>query len=169
MNTPLFIVSDNHFQNINTTFENERRKRFYSLLDYIQSKKGTLIIAGDFFDFWFTYNGYVPIHYVEILEKLKNLKEEGVKIYYVLGNHDYWEFGFFNNIFAEKTFKDKFFLKKDNKNCMIVHGDGLLKKDCNYRLFRTIIRSKICIYFFNLLPPHFGYWIAEQPVKSWLH
>ena len=84
MNSPLFIVSDNHFQNNNTSLEIKRREKFYSLLDHIKSTGGTLIIAGDFFDFWFEYRGYVPSNFVEIFERLKDLKNNGIEIYYIL-------------------------------------------------------------------------------------
>ena len=85
MKTPLFIVSDNHFQRLDTNFEKERKRRFYSLLNHIKSTGGTLIIGGDFFDFWFDYKGYVPSEFIEIFERLKDLKNSGVKIYYILG------------------------------------------------------------------------------------
>ena len=84
MKTPLFIVSDNHFQRPNTPLEKERRQRFYSLLDHIKSTGGTLIIGGDFFDFWFEYKGYIPHEFIEIFERLKDLKNHGIEIYYIL-------------------------------------------------------------------------------------
>jgi len=162
MKTPLFIVSDNHFQRINTPLEESRKQRFYSLLNHIKSTGGTLIIGGDFFDFWFEYKGYTPSEFIEIFERLKNLKDSGVEIYYILGNHDYWDFGFFNKMFATKTFKNQCCIEKDNQKILIIHGDGILKDDYNYRIFRKIIRSKLCIFLFNLLSPRVGYLIASK-------
>tara|TARA_B100000959_G_C14751547_1_gene529407 strand:- start:62 stop:790 length:729 start_codon:yes stop_codon:yes gene_type:complete len=162
MKTPLFIVSDNHFQRPSTTLEKKRRQRFYSLLDHIKSNGGTLIIGGDFFDFWFEYRGYIPTQFIEIFERLKDLKNHGIEIYYILGNHDYWDFGFFNKIFSTKTFRKECHINVDNQKILIMHGDGILKNDYNYRIFRKIIRSKFCVFLFNLLPPRTGYWIASK-------
>ena len=51
MDNPIYFVSDNHFQKRNDKFENERRIKFYSLLEHIKIRGGSLVIAGDFFDF----------------------------------------------------------------------------------------------------------------------
>ena len=110
MKTPIFFVSDNHFQKRNDKLEKSRREKFYSLLNHIKETNGSLVIGGDFFDFWFDYKGYVPFEYLDIFEKLKELKMNGIKIYYILGNHDYWDFGFFNRTFAENHLKMNFVL-----------------------------------------------------------
>jgi len=162
MKTPIFFVSDNHFQKRSDHSEQKRRKKFYSLLDHIKEVKGTLVIGGDFFDFWFNYNGYVPPEYLDIFENLKKLKNNGVDIYYVLGNHDYWDFGFLDRTFSKKSFKDKFQFTADDQEFLVIHGDGVLKEDSGYRLFRRIIRSRLCIFLFNLLPPSVGYYIAKK-------
>ena len=73
MKTPIFFVSYNHFHKLISDFEHIRRNIFYSLFNNIADKKGTLIIGGDFFDFWFDYKGYVPSEYVDLFEHLKNL------------------------------------------------------------------------------------------------
>ena len=166
MKTPIFFVSDNHFQKKINQFEKERRKKFYSLLDHIKEVNGTLIIGGDFFDFWFDYKGYVPFEYLDIFEKLKKLKNNGIDIYYILGNHDYWDFGFFNRTFSTKSFKNQFKFNNNDQNYLIIHGDGILKEDYGYRFFRRIIRSKLCIFLYNLLSPRIGYFIAKKISKA---
>ena len=69
MRTPIFFVSDNHFQKKSNLIEVDRRKKFYNLLEHINKERGTLVIGGDFFDFWFNYKGYVPYGYLDIFEK----------------------------------------------------------------------------------------------------
>ena len=162
MDNPIYFVSDNHFQTKNDKFENERRIKFYSLLEHIKITRGSLVIAGDFLDFWFDYKGYVPYEYLDIFEKLSELKKSGCKISYILGNHDYWDFGFFNKIFANNTFKDECLILDKNKKILIIHGDGILKEDSGYRLFRKIIRSKLCIFLYKILSPQIGYYIASK-------
>ena len=162
MDNPIYFVSDNHFQKRNDDFEKERRLKFYSLLEHIKANKGSLVIAGDFFDFWFEYKGYVPYEYLDIFEKLKELKDSGSKIHYVLGNHDYWDFGFFKKVFAEKIYKDEYHIIDENSKTLVIHGDGILKEDSGYRLFRKIIRSKLCILLYKIFPPKIGYYIASK-------
>ena len=162
MKTPIFFVSDNHFQKRNDEIEKSRRRKFYSLLDHIRESEGTLVIGGDFFDFWFDYRGYVPREYLDIFEKLKELKNSGVEIYYILGNHDYWDFGFFDRTFATQSFKKQFNFKCDNQKISIIHGDGVLSEDTGYRFFRKIIRSRLCSFLYKLLSPRIGYYIAKK-------
>ncbi len=166
MKTPIFFVSDNHFQKKSDSLELERKRKFYNLLDHIKNSGGSLVIGGDFFDFWFDYRGYIPYDYIEIFERLKSLKKDGIDIYYVLGNHDYWDFGLFDNFFATKTIKDEYSFNVDNQIISIEHGDGIFKNDYGYRIFRKIIRSRICIGLFNLMPPSFGYYIAKKISKA---
>ena len=162
MDKPIYFVSDNHFQKRSDKSEHDRRIKFYSLLDHIKDTRGSLVIAGDFFDFWFDYRGYVPLEYIDIFEKLRELKDSGAEIYYILGNHDYWDFGFFNKIFSKKTFKDEHLIVDQGQRILIIHGDGVLPGDFGYRVFRRIIRSKLCIFLFQILPPKFGYYIASK-------
>ena len=44
----------------------------------------------------------------------------------------------------------------------MIHGDGVLPEDSGYRLFRRIIRSKLCITLFKILSPSMGYYIASK-------
>ena len=161
MNNPIYFVSDNHFQKRNNSSENSRRLRFYSLLDEIESKKGSLVIGGDFLDFWFDYSGYVPLDYLDIFERLNLLKNSGCSIYYVLGNHDYWDFGFFGRVFAKEVIKDQYNVSVDGHKIRVIHGDGVFRSDYFYRLFRSIIRSRLCTSLFSLLSPSMGYYISS--------
>ena len=69
------------------------------VFDKIKITGGTLVIGGDFFDFWFNYQYVIPSGYVDLLEHLSRLHRSGISIHFVLGNHDYWDFGYFNKYF----------------------------------------------------------------------
>ena len=74
----------------------------------------------------------IPYEYIDIFEKLRELKDSGCDIYYILGNHDYWDFGFFNKIFTKHTFKDEYIiLDKDKK---------ILAKRIDYKQISKVIR-----------------------------
>ena len=83
-----------------------------------------------FFDFWFDYKGYVPSEYVDLFERLKNLSRAGVQIHYVLGNHDFWDFGFFKNNFSTQTWNDF-----DTILVGHYHQDGIFKKENKKLIF----------------------------------
>ena len=72
MKLPLYFISDCHMGMEIDESENERRKKLFQLFNRIQSTGGTLIIGGDFFDFWFEFKNNTPDCYQDILVELKN-------------------------------------------------------------------------------------------------
>ena len=169
MKYPIYFVSDNHFLNQDNDYEKTRRDLFFSLLDHIKSTNGTLIICGDFFDFWYDYKNYVPDNYKNIFDALEDLKNAGIKIYYILGNHDYWDSGYFTKKFGAKIIKNNLVLDMDGQKTLITHGDGALKKEWFYRLFRTFIRSKFIVDSFGIIPPKMGYYLTSIISKTEKH
>tara|TARA_Y100001970_G_scaffold291334_1_gene428098 strand:- start:2925 stop:3659 length:735 start_codon:yes stop_codon:yes gene_type:complete len=169
MNLPVYFVSDVHFQMTNSDREKLRRKKMYSLFEKIKISGGTLIIGGDFFDFWYDYGYYVPPEFKDVFEKLNELHESGIEIHYIAGNHDYWDFGYFNRTFGANFYKTDLEFSINNKNILITHGDGVLKKDKYYRILKKILRSKINILLFKLLPAKLGCELAKIVSKTTKH
>ena len=158
---PVYFISDNHFNiNINE-FENSRRKKLFHVFNKIKLTGGTLIIGGDFFDFWFDYKYVIPSGYINLFTELSKLQKAGVVIHYVLGNHDYWDFGFLKNQFNAHVHKENFEFEFSRSPILVTHGDGLLKNDYTYRLMKKIIRSKLCIFLFKNFHPDYGYALAK--------
>ena len=161
MKVPIYFISDVHFKISNAPDEIIIREKMYKLFSKIKKTGGTLIIGGDFFDFWFDYKNFLPQEYKNIMLELKKLYNANIKIHYIAGNHDYWDFGFFKNFFGCEFYIDDFDFKVNNNNIKVTHGDGLLKNDNGYRLLKKILRNKLNIFLFKLIPPRIGYKIAK--------
>ncbi len=162
MKLPIYFVSDNHFFMDSPPNENKRRELLFSLFEKIRQEKGTLIIGGDFFDFWFDYGNKQPPGYENIFDQLEALSTAGVEIHYVAGNHDYWDFGYFKKKFNAHVYKGNFDFNANHKRILVTHGDGLLSGDSGYRFMRKIIRSKISIFLFKILGGQIGYRLAKK-------
>ncbi len=161
MKLPIYCISDNHFSIVDSEYEKNRRNKLFSLFEKIKTTGGTLIIGGDFFDFWFDYKSHHP-NYTSLFSSLSNLSNKGIEIHYILGNHDYWDFGYFTKTFNGIVHhNDLHHIFPDGNKLLFTHGDGLLKSDVGYRLMRKIIRSQICIFLFKLLGQKIGYKIAQ--------
>ena len=152
MKAPYYIISDNHFCMDDSKFEQDRREKLFNVFEKIKQNGGTLIIGGDFFDYWFEYDDVIPKGYENILEYFCDMAENGVQIHYVLGNHDYWDFGYLNKNCKVKTHKGDLIINHQNKKILLTHGDGLLKNDYGYRLMKKIIRSSLFIKLYKLFP-----------------
>ncbi|MFL5466814.1 MAG: UDP-2,3-diacylglucosamine diphosphatase, partial [Gemmatimonadaceae bacterium] len=65
-------------------------RSFVSFLRSLAGEAKSLIINGDLFDFWFEWKTVIPRHSFRALAALADLKDAGVKILWVAGNHDCW-------------------------------------------------------------------------------
>ncbi len=166
MKLPVYIVSDSHFRMNSTDDELARRAKLFQQFDRIKSTGGTLIIGGDYFDFWFEFRDVIPFQYCDILGELREIHKSGIDIHFVLGNHDYWDFGFFKRFFNAKVYKGDLHCKIENESVLLTHGDGILSRDFKYRLMRKIIRHPISILLFKLVHPDLGCSIARCVSKT---
>ena len=162
MKKPIYIISDNHFMLQKSSDENIRRRICFKLFNHINTTGGTLIIGGDFFDFWLESFYGIPNYYDDILFELEKLKLNNIEIHYIAGNHDYWDFGFLYKKCGAIIHKSDFIFKINDKKILITHGDGLLKHDSLYRFMKTIIRSKLFILLVRLIPTSIMTFIAQN-------
>lgn len=166
---PIYFVSDNHFSMELNESESERRQKLFSLFNQIESTRGTLVIGGDFFDFWFDYKYVVPKAFNDILFHLEKLHRSGIAIHYVLGNHDYWDFGSFTEKFGAIVHKGDLEFDINGEKVLVTHGDGLLKNDVGYRFMKKVIRSKLAIFLFRQFHPDWGCALAKKVSNTSSH
>ena len=95
MELPLFFISDIHLMLERSDEEAKRQDILFRFLRYIKENGGTLVINGDLFDFYFEYKDVIPKVFVPFYYEILKIREAGIKVHYVLGNHDYWDFGYF--------------------------------------------------------------------------
>ncbi len=170
MKLPIYCISDNHFSIINSEHEISRRNKLFSLFNKIKTTGGTLVIGGDFFDFWFDYGNNHSLGYQSLFTALTDLNNKGINIHYILGNHDFWDFGYFFKTFNATIYPSEMEANlHNNEKILITHGDGLLQSDVGYRFMKKIIRSKICIFLFNLLGQKIGTKIALKISNTSAH
>jgi len=152
MKLPVYFISDNHFLLDYNEAETERRNKLFNLFEHIKKTGGTLIIGGDFFDFWLqTFSG-TPKYYDDIIQNLQSLNEQNIEIHYVVGNHDYWDFGYMQKTFKCNVHKSDYIVNIDKHKILITHGDGILKNDVMYRFMKKIIRSWLFIFLIRIVP-----------------
>jgi len=92
--------------------------------------------------------GYFPI-----LKKLADLREDGCRIVFIAGNHDFWFGSFFRDFLNIEVVCDIFRETIDAKKIFVTHGDKQTVNDLRYKIFRTIIRSSIAKFLLSLIHP----------------
>lgn len=169
MDLPIYFISDIHLMLNRTKSEAKREEILFSFFDHVRKTGGTLIINGDLFDFYFEYKYVIPKVYSHFYYQILKLRESGVKVHYVLGNHDYWVMDFINDTLFDEVYDDDVKIKIGGKTFYITHGDGFLSWDKSYRALKRLIRSRLFIWFYRSLHPSIGYSFANWVSKKGEH
>lgn len=156
-----FFLSDVHLKFQVDETETLRRTELFKLLDQIKAEQATLFIVGDFFDFYFEYRHVITAGYLTVFAKLAELRESGVVIHYVAGNHDYWLGKFLSHDLGIQIHLKPVTLDFGGKSWYLIHGDGLAEDDGGYRTLRWFLRHPVLIAAFRWLHPDVGHWLAK--------
>ncbi len=146
-----------------THMESERFREEL-LLCFLRSLKentGHVYILGDLFDFWFEYRSVITKQSPKITFELYNLVQSGVKITYIVGNHDFWVGDYFSKELGVYVAKEPVTCTHQGKKMFLHHGDGLYSGDHGYKLLKKVLRSTLCIKLFSIIHPDVGAWIAR--------
>ena len=152
----IYFSSDNHLGAPNYSESMRREKLFISWLDEIKKDAQVIFLLGDLFDFWFEYYRSVPKGFTRVLGKLAELSDSGIKIYFFLGNHDYWVRDYFTKEIGMEVVKKPTEFRINNKLFFIGHGDGLGPGDFKYKFLKKIFRNPLFIFLFRINYPWFG-------------
>ncbi|MDD2622297.1 MAG: UDP-2,3-diacylglucosamine diphosphatase [Bacteroidales bacterium] len=157
----VYFISDCHFGLPNKTESDARERRVLTFLDSIKEEVTHLFLLGDIFDFWFEYKHVVPKDNIRFLGKLAELADKGIHIYYVLGNHDMWNFGYLAEEIGLKILRGNHSFLINNQKVYLGHGDALDPKDYGYHLIKWIYGRKINQHLFAALHPRWAFSIAR--------
>ena len=157
----IYFASDFHLSSPNYEDSLKREKKIISWLNEIEIDAKKIYLLGDIFDFWFEYEKVVPKGFVRLLAKLADLVDKGIKIHFLVGNHDMWMRDYLEKEIGLKVHFKEFIVEEDNQLIFIGHGDGLGKGDYNYKILKSLFTSKICKWIFSRLHPNFGIGLGQ--------
>lgn len=94
------------------------------LLSYLKSvEPEILILNGDIIDIWQFNKSYWPESHMQVIKCLTGFLAQGVKVYYVTGNHDEMLRKFVGFEMGSLQIVNKVVLNLDGKKTWIFHGD----------------------------------------------
>ena len=158
LKAPCYIVSDAHLGVASLQIE----RSFVTFLRGLADDARSLIINGDLFDFWFEWKTVIPRRSFRALAALSELKDSGVEILWVAGNHDCWG----GDVLREDVGVDYSVGPWEGSiagwKSRIEHGDGLRdREDRGYRMIRPIMRNALAIKAFRLIHPDWSSRLAH--------
>lgn len=161
-----YFLSDAHLGAESESVEAPRAARLHGFLDALVTRAASVTIVGDLFDFWFEYRTAIPRRAFETLARLRRLREAGVDVVYLNGNHDFWLGRFLEETIGVRTHDGPLALERDGHRLWIHHGDGLVGGDLGYRVLRRVIRHPVSIGLYRWIHPDLGIPLARQ-VSRW--
>ncbi len=138
-----------------------REDRLVELLNNVEKDAEEIFILGDLFEFWFEYKHLNPKGHVLLLSKLKQMVKRGIKVNYIVGNHDFALGSFLPEEIGVTLYWEPLNTTLHGKKFYIAHGDGLYKYDIGYRILKPILRSKINQALYRLIPADIAMGIAK--------
>lgn len=156
-----YFISDLHLGFFERKRDKVREDLFLGFLDTIKKDTHTLYLLGDIFDYWFEYKTVVPAYFYRTLSKISELVDSGVKIEYVMGNHDFGHHTFFKDEFGIEIHRSDFDTEIDGNKFYLSHGDGKSHNDKGYLLLKKLLRSNWANTLFRYLHPDFGIRLAS--------
>ena len=158
LNAPCYIVSDAHLGVASPEIE----RSFVSFLRGLAGEARSLIINGDLFDFWFEWKTVIPRRSFRALAALAELRDSGMEVLWVAGNHDCWGGEILREDVGVEYIIGPWEGTLATWNVRIEHGDGLRdREDRGYRMIRPIMRHPLAIKAFRMIHPDWASRLAH--------
>jgi len=158
----IFFVSDLHLGLEDKEREELKEKLFCQFLTSLSPKNSRLFIVGDLFDYWFEYKLVLQKGYYRTFTAIKNFTEEGGKVDYLIGNHDFLHRDFFEKELNVRLHENNLEVYLNGKKFYLAHGDGLLKNDTGYKILKKIFRNKTLQTLYSWIHPDLGIALASK-------
>ena len=151
---PVYFASDQHLGAPNRNESRSREDRFVAWLDAITPQTEVLFLLGDLFDFWFEYKEVVPRGFVRVLGTLAKMRDQGIQIYFFVGNHDLWMSDYFETELGIPVYRKPQAFHIHGQKLLIGHGDGLGPNDKGYKRMKKLFTHPLAKWAFSKLHPN---------------
>lgn len=148
-----YFLSDLHLGAPYFQDSHEAEKRVVAFLDSVKNDADAIYLLGDVLDYWYEYRYVVPRGFVRFFGKLAELSDSGIKITWLIGNHDIWIFDYLPNELGIRVLDGTLTEKIHGKTVFMNHGDGVGKLPAGFRFIRSVFRNKICQRAFSAIHP----------------
>lgn len=148
----IYFISDQHLGRERD--ESLKLEKLLSFFDFVTPNAASLYIVGDFFDFYFEYKTQISKRDFRVLSRLSGIVESGIKVYYFVGNHDFWVGDFFQSIGVSVYRKGGCFILQ-GKKVYIAHSSK------SFDPIDLVLRNRLFVWSFYLLHPDLAYWIGS--------
>ena len=157
---PCYVISDAHLGAADADAE----RALLAFLKSLYGRAGSLLINGDLFDFWFEWRSVMPRRGYRVLAALADLRDAGVPVTWIAGNHDCWGGTIVRDDVGADFHVGPWAGMLGGWRAHVEHGDGLREReDRPYRALRRLIRHPAAISAYRALHPD---WATALAMRS---
>jgi len=142
--TKTYFISDIHLGARYITDPRRHEAIVVAILEQMRRDAKAVYFLGDILDYWFEYRTVVPRGYVRFFGALARLVDAGVKVTWIIGNHDIWLFDYIRDEIGVEVFDGNLIREIDGKRFFLSHGDGLGSLKPGFRFIRAMFRNRLC-------------------------
>lgn len=153
MGKKTYFLSDLHLGAPYFPDSKESEKRVVAFLDSIKNDAESIYLLGDVLDYWYEYRHVVPRGFVRFFGKLAEFTDAGIKVVWMIGNHDIWIFDYIPNELGVEVIDGSQVVNLYGKKFFLTHGDGVGKMKKGFRIIRGIFRNKFAQWMFAGIHP----------------
>jgi UDP-2,3-diacylglucosamine hydrolase len=147
---PCYVLSDAHLGPAPA----EAERSLLELLARARTEARSVVLNGDLFDFWFEWRHVMPRTGFRVLAALADLRDAGVEVLWIAGNHDCWGGDILTRDVGVTYHVGPWRGEIGGWNALVEHGDGLREReDAPYRRLRAVLRNGVAIRAFRWLHP----------------
>jgi UDP-2,3-diacylglucosamine hydrolase len=161
--TDAIFVGDVHLDDRNPV----REKAFCRFLDMVRNRKpGHVFLMGDIFEFWFGYRYVMFAKLIKPMAKIAELRDAGIPVTYVVGNHDFKPGPVFTDILQIGVEMQPVRMDLGDERLYISHGDEIDFTDRSYLLMRSIFRNSAVQFLFQHFVPVSWAWLIGRTLSD---
>lgn len=160
----IYFLSDTHLGAPAFEHPREVEQRVVRFLDSIAGDATELYLLGDILDYWYEYRTVVPRGFVRFFGALARLADSGVRITWMVGNHDVWLFDYLSSeigLVVSDPSEGGMFLEIAGHRFFVAHGDGIARPRLFLRAARRIFRSRLCQRLYASVHPRWTVALAR--------
>lgn len=149
----IYFISDLH---LGASYIRNRRAHeaaVCAFLESIRHSAAELYLLGDILDYWYEYRTVVPRGYVRFFGKLAELSDEGVRITWLIGNHDIWIYDYLPTELGITVIDGSIVRDLRGKRFYMAHGDALGSLKPGFRFIRSMFRNRFCQKLYAAIHP----------------
>lgn len=138
-----YFISDLHLGARYLSDARASEQRVVRFLQSIEHDASELYLVGDILDYWFEYRNVVPRGFVRFFGQLACMSDAGVRIVWLIGNHDIWIFDYLPTELGVEVVRDYLAADVLGTPFYIAHGDAC-GASRSFRIIRSLFRNRFC-------------------------